>query len=174
MATITKEERAKVLSALDTIRMLVEVDGKPDPGYNGGGGAELKSASNFGPERNAPLNFAWAEQFDVPAGKRAICRFSFNAWFENAVMIYDVDQDYQLIAERGNYSRHAEEIELRNHARYIITGWHKNSPPQARSPWYQSPKRVFVRNDRDLVAGFEDAGQDDYDDGLVTISFRSL
>jgi hypothetical protein len=171
MATLSKEERTKVLSALGAIRSLVEFDGKGD--YDDTKReAMFRSASNFGPERNAPLNFAWSERFEVPPGKRAICRFSFNAWFENAIMLYDVSNDYQLIAERGNYSRPQDEVELRQPGIYIITGWHKNSPPRASSPWFQSPKRVFVSNPRDLVVGFEDAGQDDYDDGLITVTFR--
>jgi hypothetical protein len=33
---------------------------------------------------------------------------------------------------------------------------------------------VFVRNDSDLIVGFEDAGQDDYDAAVANISFRPL
>jgi hypothetical protein len=129
--------------------------------------------NNFGPARNLPLNFAWSQRFEVRSEQRAICEFSFNASFENAILVYDVDQDYELVAERGNYSRKADTVELAKAGLYLVAGWHKNGRPNHRLPWEQSPKRVFVRNDRDLIVGFEDAGQDDYDDGLVKITFRA-
>ncbi|AMV20775.1 hypothetical protein [Planctomyces sp. SH-PL14] len=174
MGNFSKEEKYKVLSALETIKGLVDLDEGGRTEDSSTAAAAFRSASNFGPERNQALTFAWAERFSVASNRRAICRFSCRAWYENAVMIYDVDQDYQLMAERGNYARSLEELELRESGVYIVTGWHKNGPPSGRRPWFQSPKRVFVRNESDLVVGFEDAGQDDYDDALVTISFRPL
>jgi hypothetical protein len=93
MATFSKEERTKLLSALEAIRGLVESDGKGGYEDSSTSAAAFRSASNFGPERNQPLNFAWAERFTVASNRRAICRFSCRAWFENAIMIYDVDQE---------------------------------------------------------------------------------
>ena len=78
MATLTKEDRTKLLSALDSIKLLVESNGKAVAEDSS------TSASNFGPERNQALNFAWAERFTVADNRRAICRFSCRAWFENA------------------------------------------------------------------------------------------
>lgn len=119
MANFSKEEKTKLLSSLDAIRSLIEADGKGGYEDSSTSATTFRSASNFGPERNQPLNFAWAERFTVATNRRAICRFSCRAWFENAIMIYDVDQDYQLIAERGNHVRSLDEVELRESGLYI-------------------------------------------------------
>ncbi|MFM2002261.1 MAG: hypothetical protein RI963_1687 [Planctomycetota bacterium] len=131
--------------------------------------ATLESGNNWGPGRNLVLNRIWAKVIKVPANKVARVTFSFNAWYENAIIIYD-EETNQLLAERGNGAyRHAQDWASDispNVKGYIVTGWHKNGPANHRLPWIQSPNRIFIDTSHYVQIGFEDAGQDDYDDGL--------
>lgn len=132
--------------------------------------------SNWGPDRNLSLDEGKYHVVIVPANHRAEFHFSCHAWYENAAIIYAHDPtDPQVFAERGNYSRslldwHAPIVP--HEAHYMITGWHKPSPPNHRNPWVQSPRLVLQDSPRYVEVGFEDGSDFDYNDMLVTITIR--
>ncbi|MEB7455148.1 hypothetical protein [Lysinibacillus sphaericus] len=138
--------------------------------------------NNQGPERNAGIKWEWAHRVIINPGAKVIYRFSFDAWFENAVIIYDMEF-LDPLAERGNYSRTMDDFEFKNdsnkHVEHIITGWHKGSPPKASKPWYHSPKLVFpMQTEKVVMVGFSDDQANDgktdpyyFNDGLVSIIY---
>lgn len=174
MTTLSDSDRAVLQQALGIAQRL-GVDGKHGNGKPPRESlvAELadtkESGNNWGPGRNLVLNQIWAKVVKVPANKVARVTFSFNAWYENAILIYD-EETNQLLAERGNGPyRHAQDWASDispNVKGYIVTGWHKNGPANHRLPWIQSPNRVFIDSSHYVQIGFEDAEQDDFDDGL--------
>ena len=137
--------------------------------------------NNYGPEHNSVINWDSSHRIVINPGVKVIYRFSFDAWVENAVIIYSMPL-LEPIAERGNYSRSTDDFEFKNetdkHIEHIITGWHKASPPKASKPWYHSPKLVLVmQTSRVEMVGFSNdqanVGKKDpnlFNDGLVSVT----
>lgn len=135
-------------------------------------------AGNFGPDNQRVLDMEQTYTVWVRPGGRLRFRFSFEAYHENATLIYTEDT-LEKVAERGNYFRSDDDWELQNNsgadAGFVITGWHKNSPPSSEYvPWYQSRIKVFVQSDKVVSVGFEDIPTDaDFNDAVVTVNIWS-
>ena len=132
--------------------------------------------ANWGPEGNLSLNQDQICIVQVPQNCRAEFSFSCESWYENTIIIYANNPiDPQVLATRGNYSRHLTDwiapITPQTSS-YMITGWHKNCPPQHDRKWHQSIQYVKSRSDSFIEVGFEDGSDYDYNDILVTISIR--
>jgi hypothetical protein len=128
----------------------------------------------YGPDNNSELRFPWAIIVEVPHGKEVHMEFSFNAYWENAVCVYELPA-LTKVAERGNYGRSSQRWTTPKNtqasfAKYLVTGWHKNSPPDGGQPWHQSPGRVQVEQSTLRVIGFEDSSDGDYNDAVVIAS----
>lgn len=132
--------------------------------------------ANWGPDRSLALDSGKVHVVTVPANHRAEFQFSCNAWYENAAIIYaDDPTDPQVLCERGNYSRSLSDWNapiVGIEAKYMITGWHKDSPPNHRNAWIQSERLIHADTSRYVEIGFEDASDYDYNDVLVTVSIR--
>jgi hypothetical protein len=120
--------------------------------------AHAKSG-NYGPARDLPIKWPWSHRIAIKPGHKVVYRFSFNAWFENAVIVYSYPQLDELAA-RGNYSRSQDDYEFVNRGdvevEHVITGWHKPSPPDAHEPWLHSPKYVHPGTPVVDIIGFAD------------------
>lgn len=138
--------------------------------------------NNKGPDRNLEINWGWSHRVIIHPRTKVVYRFSFDAWFENAAIIYDFEF-LEPLAERGNHSRTSDDFEFKNESDYavehIITGWHKASPPKASKPWYHSPKLVFpMQTEKVVMVGFSNdkakAGNTDpyfFNDSLVSVIY---
>lgn len=128
----------------------------------------------FGPDNNLEMDFTRTYALVVPPQQRAIIDFSSQAAWENAVCIYQLGQADNKIAERGNYSRTLARWDSGvntglGNITFLISGWHKNSPPAGNKPWYQSPGKVVLQTALDVVFGFEDGADGDYNDIVAFI-----
>jgi hypothetical protein len=114
---------------------------------------------NYGPDGNLEINWQWSRLVRIKPKERVVYRFSFNAWFENVIIVYSIEH-LDRLAERGNYSRTTDDFEFINHEmnsiEHIITGWHKPSPPRAKSGWLHSPKHEFQGAPKVDFVGFSD------------------
>jgi hypothetical protein len=134
-------------------------------------------AGNFGPDGKQAMDMAQAHTVTVGPGGSLHFRFSFNAYNENAVIIYDAET-LEKVALRENYFRPGDiDFDFQNNeahpVSFLITGWHKDDLPDAYLPWHQSIKKVFFENSKAVSVGFEDLGGDlDFDDALVTVNIR--
>ena len=130
----------------------------------------------FGPDGTKQIDFAGTHTITVLPTQRLILRFSVNAWWENAILIYS-KQTLQLLAERGNYSRSLTDYITDNSANpepleILVTAWHKTSPPKASNPWIQSTRFKVTEGDHILIVGFNDGGQDFFFENAVVTSTR--
>ncbi len=130
-----------------------------------------------GPDNSLPLNLRRCDQITLARGVRAYITFSFNAQNENAIIIYRAGT-LEKLAERGNYRRGSSPFTFRN-ARsrplnLIISGWHKNTPPNGSEPWHQSPMQSRGLNAAGLrIAEFEDSGDNDFNDSAAVYYSRA-
>lgn len=115
--------------------------------------------NNYGPDRTLDIKWPWVYRVEIKPKQRIRYRFSFAAWFENAVIVYSMPY-LTLLAERGNYSRSTEDFDFVNEesttVEHIVTGWHKPSPPRASKPWLHSPKHRFQGTPNVDIIGFAD------------------
>lgn len=130
-----------------------------------------------GPDNSLPLNQRQCDRVTLAPGVRAAITFSFNANNENAIIIYR-SGNLEKLAERGNYRRGAGPYTIRNNGRrpitLLISGWHKNTPPNGSEPWHQSPMRSRLINAAGLrVAEFEDGGDNDFNDSAAVYYTRA-
>lgn len=120
----------------------------------------------FGPDKNLSLDRGQAIRITVPAKHKVHFGFDSEAYFENAICIYE-GKDLRLAHEAGNYGRDLADWEFHNgdHATHLlVTGWHKASPPDAGRPWQQSRGQRSYHRGWVTVGGFEDFNDDDFDD----------
>ena len=93
----------------------------------------------YGPARNRTLSGKNTYGLAVYPGETLILEFSQDAWFENAVCVYD--ETGQLRAYRNNYER-LTTFKHKNNTGvtevFYVSGWHKPSPPKASMPWLRS------------------------------------
>lgn len=133
--------------------------------------------NRFGPDNNLPIQASKVVRLEVPANSKAMFSFHCEADWENAICIYAVG-DYNKVHEAGNYARSRNGWTFTNDSSrpkaLWISGWHKDGPPDVHLAWQQSPKQVFHRRPTVLVAGFEDAGDDDFDDISTTVLLERL
>lgn len=123
----------------------------------------------YGPDNSKEMNFTWVHAVQVPQGGRIVIDFSSQAAWENAICIYQLHTGDDKIAERGNHGRSlsrwvSEPNQGLATVTYLISGWHKNTPPNAGAPWHQSRGKIVLQTGSDVVFGFEDAGDNDYND----------
>ncbi len=53
----------------------------------------------------------------------------------------------------------------------LLTGWHKNSRPNSRRPWFQSRTRLRRLGINSYRFSMDDGGGDgDFDDGVLTLT----
>jgi hypothetical protein len=107
-------------------------------------------------------NAAGFYEYTVPARKRVLFDFSMlnGTWWENAIVIYS-RETLEPIVERGNYARNLEDWISDNSSSdnpldYLITAWHKNSPPRSREPWHQSNTNKVEQGDNLVITGWSD------------------
>lgn len=131
----------------------------------------------YGPDNSHSLIRQQVGWVKVPSGNRAKFTFSSNAAFENAACIYPQDSDNKLF-EAGNNPRRLDIpfTTNTNHSGgdvwYMVTGWHKQGPPNGRLPWIQSPVLTLNSNPDSLSFGFEDSGGEDFDDMIVNVEIQ--
>lgn len=134
---------------------------------------------NFGPASDLPLDSAHAFRVALPPKGRLHFRFNFNAHNENAVIIYTADT-LEWVTTRGNYHRYDWDFILPGanlgvDEHFLITGWHKDGPPDGGKPWFQSRMKIFFDTSTVASVGFEDEGGDaDFDDAVVRVNFTPL
>lgn len=128
----------------------------------------------FGPDDNEPLNYSMVSTISVPKGYKASFNFVSEAAWEQAICIYDSNEE--LVVEKGTYGRDMLDWEtpINNAAQqvnYKVTGWHKETPHSANKDWIESPYRRFPHPDGSITIGFNDSGNDsDYND--ITATYR--
>ncbi|MEE1946279.1 hypothetical protein VRU48_14235 [Pedobacter sp. KR3-3] len=132
----------------------------------------------YGPDNNLQIDWGRTIQLKVPRYAQVKLTFSAEAAWENAICIYD--SAYNKIFEKGNQAGRNLNPEVYGRNRVeermiFITGWHKNGPADGGKPWYQSACR-FSPNAGDNfgsgVIGFEDGGDGDYNDIMVSYVFE--
>lgn len=136
--------------------------------------------STWGPDGTLSLNENEVYEIKIPKNHRAVFRFSADAWWENACIIYPSQpRESEAYAIRGNYGRHLSDwqapVSSSREQYFIITGWHKDSPPKASKPWHQSKIRIDEEstNGRFYEVSFEDIhSSDGFDDLRVTITIN--
>ena len=133
--------------------------------------------ATWGPDGTLGLDEGQVYEFKVPARTRATLRFSVDAWWENACIIYPSHpRESENYCERGNYARAQNNwvAPVRDDdTYYMITGWHKDSPPRASVPWHQSKILVNEENNSEIFheVSFEDVhSSSGYDDLRVTVT----
>ena len=131
---------------------------------------ESSVPATYGPDNNLSLDEKETETLKIPKGKKAKLTFTSQAAWENAVCIYDADDDTKL-AERGNGSRTLDPVEVDAtlaEQTIFIAGFHKEGMNEGGKPWIQSKYKV-TEGSHDI--GFEDGGDADYKDIVVQYEF---
>jgi hypothetical protein len=134
------------------------------------------SDNRFGPDNNLPIDSANVIRITVPAKHRAKISFNSEAYFENAIVVYE-GKDLRQVHEAGNYGRSLGEFTFDNPERathLLITGWHKNSPPAGDQPWVQSRAKRTAHTGWMTAGGFEDFNDDDFDDIAFVVTLSKL
>ena len=138
--------------------------------------------TTWGPDGTLSLDESQIYEVKVPANHRAIFQFSADAWWENACIIYPSrPRQPQKYAERGNYTRRLDNwtapvIDTEDKY-YIITGWHKDSPPNASKPWHQSKIQINEVATTEIFheVAFEDIHSSaGFDDLRVTVTIKPI
>ena len=135
--------------------------------------------ATWGPDGTLGLDEGQAYEFKVPARCRATLQFSADAWWENVCIIYPSRPRLpQKYCERGNHFRSLANwvAPVREEdTYYVITGWHKDSPPRAGIAWHQSKIMVHEESTSEAFheVSFEDVhSSEGYDDLRVTVTIR--
>jgi hypothetical protein len=127
---------------------------------------------NFGPDNNLAIDREQTVKVTVPAKWKADFKFSSEAAFENAIVIYD-GKTFRRLHEAGNHGRSLAPWtfdDTGEHARHlVITGWHKKSAPNPGVPWNQSPIGTGPREGQSLDGGFEDWIDMDFNDVAFSV-----
>jgi hypothetical protein len=132
----------------------------------------------YGPDNNLPIDLGRTLQLTVPRYAQVRLNFPSDAAWENAICIYDTA--YNKIVEKGNQAGRNLNPEViardrRGDRVVFITGWHKNGPANGGLPWNQSTCRPSPNQGDNFgsgVVGFEDAGDGDYNDIMVSYTFE--
>lgn len=132
----------------------------------------------YGPDNKNSMNWGMVVPLTIPRYAEVKLTFSSDAKHENAICIYDSGS--AKIIEKGNQAgrnMNPETIKsdrLKDRVIYI-SGWHKNGPANGKLPWVQSA--VTFRpssndNNGSGYIGFEDGGDQDYNDIAVNFVFE--
>jgi hypothetical protein len=109
------------------------------------------SGDVYGPDNKNSLLPLQALPLEVPDGKQAFLTFSFQANWENAIIIYKLDAPAGRLVRRmryGTYSPLNDNPNPLTPGTYYITGWHKEVHEGQTSPWSQSIAAYFNSADR--------------------------
>lgn len=119
---------------------------------------------HYGPDRDLLINLSddFVVNIPVPTGKRLNMEFKINGYHENGVIVY-LQEGLQHEAERGNYYRSQEfwqsDLNLDSSPEtYVVSGWNKESPPDAGGSWRQSPITVTYPDQFTACIFFHDLG----------------
>lgn len=129
------------------------------------------SDPNFGPDENLPIDRDQALKVTVPAKWRAEFKFSSEAAYENAIVIYDA-RTLRRLHMAGNHGRSLAPWTFDDTGQAVhllITGWHKQSAPNPSVPWNQSPVGAGPREGQSLDGGFEDWIDMDFNDVAFSV-----
>lgn len=106
-------------------------------------------------------------------GQELEFRITFNCANENAVKLIDVASGNVLFDANSHFGGLRSYICGTNTGNHPIVleleGIHKNTPPDGRQPWHPSNARTNASGDY-LAVGYEDAGDNDFNDALVTVT----
>lgn len=99
----------------------------------------------FGPDNSLDLDISKSFMVDIPSGYKGIFYSQIDGdepeW-QQAICVYSMFSGAKVL-EFGNYSRRNQTaVEIVNKSNqiysYLITGWHKSSPPRAEVSWEQT------------------------------------
>lgn len=134
------------------------------------------SDDRFGPDNNLAIDKAHIIRITVPAKHRVKLSFNSEAYFENAICVYE-GKDLRKIHEAGNYGRSLGDWTFDNPdnaTHLLITGWHKTTPPAADQRWHQSRAKRTAHSGWMTAGGFEDFNDDDFDDIAFVATLSKL
>lgn len=99
------------------------------------------SGNVYGPDNNSSLLPLHALPLEVPDGKQAFLTFSFQANWENAIIIYKLNSQAGSLVRAMRYGTYSPLNSNNNPLApgfYYVTGWHKEVHEGQTSPWFQS------------------------------------
>lgn len=140
----------------------------------------IEYPAGFGPDDSLPLNIKNAFMVDIPPGHKGIIRVGSQGddpeW-EQAICIYSMHSGAK-VWECGNYNRYiVHSWSMLNSTphilSYLITAWHKNSPPNPNEAWHQTGElltRFAYNSERNPAYTFVEMVFNAYGD-LSTIPF---
>jgi hypothetical protein len=117
-----------------------------------------------------------SQYLPVPKGTRISIETSFHCANENLIVVKDYSNGVEVLNSNShmNSNRHWESPVNVNDTPtiYELRGYHKNTPPDGGEPWYESVERVIFANPVTKVVGYEDAGDNDFNDAVATVTWR--
>ena len=128
----------------------------------------------YGPGQDLPLDLEQTIKITVPAKWKADFKFSSEAAFENAIVIYEA-KTLRAVHSAGNHGRSLapwtfdESDERATHL--VISGWHKKGAPHPGLPWKQSEIRTSGEG-KALDGGFEDWIDMDFNDVAFSVKIH--
>lgn len=136
----------------------------------GGNALDLSTvpANAMGPARNSPYFPGESFIIQVSPEHRLRLMFSFNAAFENSIILYRAS-DFEEAVHRDNRGRgNADWLTEYNNSRhpeaFIVTGWNRR-PGQ--NEWNYSKGKILSETSDYIQIGFEDATDGDYNDAVI-------
>lgn len=122
---------------------------------------------NFGPDNDQPLDLGETVTVNVPGDGRAKFTFTADADNENAIVIYD-GKTFDELHIVDNFDLPLADWTFENNSYHprtlVVSGWHKDGPPDPELPWIQSEVQVETQTPHFVAAGFEDDGDADFND----------
>ncbi|WP_459500653.1 hypothetical protein [Bacillus sp. C1] len=139
---------------------------------------DIDYREGFGPEDSVPLgNLDIGNTFvvDTPSEHTATFKSKIDGQWEQAICIYSMFSGAK-VSEFGNYSRkHNTELVIKNNSSeiisYLLTGWHKQSPPGSGIIWEQTGK---IGTKHTIVNSQDPNSQKDKDALLIYITFNKF
>jgi hypothetical protein len=117
-----------------------------------------------------------ALRLDLRPGETLTITTTFEAGNENRVDVY-LHQTRQLLicskshpgcgaptAGTYSYTNTSQEIQS-----VLVAGFHKNTPPRGGEPWHLSRCFTFINEPKYARLGWEDGGDNDYNDAMADI-----
>jgi hypothetical protein len=150
---------------------ITEVQAKSD---NGISSASANISCVYGPDGDRCLDFRPNMFFwvGVPPGATVRVDLTFEARNEMAVSIVH-HASRQQIWVGGSFQRETSTVLPQNRGTaveyYMVFGWNKNTPPDWRQPWYQSPGMVLSQYGPRLAIGFEGGIDGDFNDVIAWV-----
>jgi hypothetical protein len=118
--------------------------------------------SGFGPNNNLPLDLSISYLIEVPVGYGLSVDSSNHGEWECVSCIYSL-QSGAKIWETGNYERAPLDgvtytvwgVSNYSHdtMSFLITAWHKKSPPNENEVWHQTPNCTTLRRFTEQITG---------------------